>query len=58
MKDRILIAISSAAFTFFLLSGDSPVWCRLLPLAWLAPFIWVNFGRYVVEDIRRAIRES
>ena len=58
MKNNVLIGITSSLFTFFLLSADGPLWCRLLPWLWLGPFFWVNFGRYVVEDLREALADS
>ena len=57
MKNNILCGISGAAFMMVILSGDGPAWCRLVPLIWLVPFLWVNFGAYVLEDLKEALRE-
>ena len=57
MKNNILCAITGAAFMMLILSGDAPVWCRLVPMIWLVPFLWVNFGAYVLEDLKEAMRE-
>lgn len=57
MKNNILCGITGASVATLIAMADSYSWIKIIPLTWLILFLAVNYGEYVLEDLKEAIRE-
>lgn len=51
MKNRILWIVFFCCLLWVIICGDSAPFLMLPALAWMILFIWVNFGRKIIEII-------